>query len=118
MAVVSERVLRMKQNFMGLHEQGYSIPEIAAKHNLSNPSVYRHLQEIADENGVRREDLLKIVRVPRTNGAFWDNHERKLKVDVEALKNGFDEAKSTVGNLVDMIDDILRDVKEDIEYAY
>lgn len=116
MAVVSERVLRMKQDFMRLHEEGYSIPEIAELYNLSGRTVYRHLQEIAEENGVKREDLLKVVRVYKVE-RFWTNHASQVKVDVEELNDGFDKAKSTVGSLISMIDTMLIGIEEEKEYA-
>ncbi len=58
MAKPDERTLQMMEAFIGLHEDGYSIPEIAKKFNLSWSIVYRKLGEIADKAGVTRESLL------------------------------------------------------------
>lgn len=53
-----ERTLRMKGEYSNLHMQGYGPQDIAKKFNLSPCTVYSHLQEIADANGVSRESLL------------------------------------------------------------
>lgn len=48
----------MMENFMDLHQQNFSIPEIAAKYGISPGTVYSHLQSIADMNNVSRDCLL------------------------------------------------------------
>ena len=58
MAKSDERTLQMMEAFIGLHEKGYSIPEIAKMFNLSWSIVYKKLGEIADKAGVTRESLL------------------------------------------------------------
>lgn len=116
MAVVSERTLRMKQGFMRLYEEGYSKTEIAEHYNLSGKTVYRHLQEIAEENGVKREDLINGIRVNKGE-RFWSKHASQVKVDFDELNNGFDKAKSIAGNLISMIDTKLNEIEEEKEYA-
>ena len=59
MGKTSERTLRMKSEFISLHREGLSILEIAKKYDLSTPTVYSSLQEIADAAGVSRESLLE-----------------------------------------------------------
>lgn len=113
MAKESERVRLMKENFMNLHNAGYSIPEIAEKHNLSADTVYRHLQKIADANNVSRKELLKIVRAP-SERAIQKEEERKTKVTVEELRDGFRQAGERIDFLIGEIDGILQyDLKEE-----
>ena len=110
MARESERMRLMKENFMELHQQGFTIPEIAAKFNLGKATVYHTLQEIADANGVSRESLLQVVRTP-TERAYKEE-AKKVKVNVEELKNGFKEAGNLLDSLIGIIDETLREEKE------
>ena len=57
----TQRVDNLINSFMDYHNQGYSIQEIAQKLNVSNVTVYSHLDEIAKKYGKTREDLLKVV---------------------------------------------------------
>lgn len=114
MARESERMRLMKENFMELHQQGFTIPEIAAKYNLGKASVYRSLQNIANANGVSRESLLKIVRTP-TEKAYKEE-AKKVKVNVEELKKRFKEAGNLIDSLIDIIGETLREEKENDGY--
>lgn len=108
MAKVSERVHVMKENFMALHEAGYSIPDIAKKYNLNNSTVYRCLQEIADANGVNREDLLQIVRNKSVARIFKEEEER-VRVNVAEMQDCFKQAGATIGNIIGRINQILEE---------
>ena len=110
MAKGSERVRLMKENFMSLHEQGFSIPEIAEKFNLEFSTVYKHLQSIADDNGVTRESLLQVVRNPTER--MYREEEKKVNLDTEQLNQGFKEARKAIDFLIDFIDQA---IKEEIE---
>ena len=107
MAKESERMRLMKENFMELHYQGFTVPEIAVKFNLGKATVYHALQEIANANGVSRESLLKIVRTP-TERAYKEE-AKKVKVNVEELKKGFKEAGNSLNFLIGIIDETLRE---------
>ena len=102
----SERTRVMKENFMAQHLEGDTIPEIAERYNLSRATVYRHLQEIADNHGVTRESLLKIIRVPTTERQYAEE-ERRTKVTADELKAGFKSANDSINNLINYIDLIL-----------
>lgn len=108
MLKVSERTHVMKENFMPLHLEGSSIPEIASRYNLSQTTVYRHLQDIANAHGVSRESLLQriIVRIPTTDKQYAEE-ERKMKVTAEELDAAFTEANVTLTNLINLIDKVL-----------
>jgi len=55
---ISERAVQMKKHFIELHNEGLTIPQIAATFELDKSTVYRLLDDIAEENGVSRESLL------------------------------------------------------------
>ena len=110
MAKESERAKLMKQNFMGLHNRGLTIPEIAERYDLSKITVYRNLQTVADENGVSRESLLQIIRMP-TDKAYA-REAKKVSVDVQQLKEEFKKAKSSITFLIEIIDQILEQENE------
>lgn len=110
MAKESERAKLMKQNFMGLHNRGLTIPEIAERYDLSKFTVYRNLQTVADENGVSRESLLQIIRMP-TDKAYA-REAKKVSVDVQQLKEEFKKAKSSITFLIEIIDQTLEQENE------
>lgn len=112
MSKVSERVLVMKSNFMRLHQEGYSILEIAKQYDLCKKTMYRHLQEIADENGISRNALLKIVRTQKTD-KNWREEETRVRADAQLLKDGFSELINMLEESIGKIEE-LEDVKYDI----
>ena len=61
---LSKRTQLMLKNFINLRSKGLSIAEIAEKYHLSTHTIYNRLQEIADQNGVKRSTLLDIVHKP------------------------------------------------------
>ena len=103
---VSERVHVMKEEFMTLHNQGYTIPEIAQKYGLSGVTVYRHLGEIASANGVMRDDLLKVVKTP-TSEAAWRRKHEETKIKFEELEEAIKKTKDTTQNILNEINNIL-----------
>lgn len=54
----SERTLKMQEDYLKLRQKGVTISEIAEEYGLSKHVVYKSLGEIAQKNGVRREELL------------------------------------------------------------
>lgn len=108
MAKVSERVHVMKQNFMTLHDAGYSIPDIAKRYNLNNSTVYRCLQEIADANNVSRESLLQIVR-SKSQARLLKEEEEIVKVNVAEMQACFKQVGATIDSIISRIDQILEE---------
>ena len=102
----TERVHVMMENFMELHEQGYSIPEIAEKFNLNSSTIYRHLQEIADANGVLREDLLQIVKVSFSR-KHWNEQSKREKATFEILEQGLNSIEIEVDKLIRALEEEL-----------
>ncbi len=111
-ATTSERVFIMKQNFMMWHEKGYTIPEIAEMHNLSFSCVYRHLQEIADENNTTREELLKLVRTAKGDRE-WERESKKVIIDVDKMNVEFEKSIAVIDEIINRIDEII--LKEENE---
>ncbi|MBP3256227.1 MAG: helix-turn-helix domain-containing protein [Clostridia bacterium] len=63
----TQAVTNMINQFMVYHNQGYNIPEIAKKFEVTTTTIYSHLQEIADKNGFYdRKELLERVH-PKHN---------------------------------------------------
>lgn len=107
MATVSERVRRMKENFMSLHGEGKSIKEIAQTFNLSDTTVYHYLGEIASQNGISRESLLQQVHKTPT---FWEREQARVHIDVDELNNSFIIADQALSTIITQINDILEEV--------
>ena len=90
----NERTLQMKAHFMELHRKGLTIPQIAKEYNLSTPTVYACLQEIADQAGVSRESLLER---PHNKHATFIRKDTKLKpVDVESFNHHYETAMAEI----------------------
>ena len=114
MAKESERSKQMRSSFMELHEQGFSIPEIAAKFNLAPETIYRNLQRIADENNVERASLLQRIRTPSEKA--YKEEAKRVKVNVEDLENDFVETKKSILTIINTIEKILEEEKENDSY--
>lgn len=57
---VSERTLKMMQDYLSLHQQGLTPIDIAKRYHLSSRTIYNYLDQIAEANHVSRESLLKV----------------------------------------------------------
>lgn len=108
---ISESVIVMKKNFMTLHNQGFSIGEIAKKYNLTAPTIYRHLESIAVENGLEREDLLQVVKSPYSNKGLKREKE-KVAFDKGELQKGIKESYNAIQGTIEIIDKILEEEKQ------
>ena len=102
----SERVKRMIANFMELHNKGYSIPQIAAYHHVSFSTVYKNLELIAKQNGMNRQDLLELVRT-KTSERVHEDEERKIRLDIQELKNSFQDVEIAIERACQKIDEIV-----------
>ena len=112
----TERVIQMKQNFMRLHDEGKTIPEIAKIYHLNFSTVYKSLQEIADENGTTREELLSQVHVGTSrNSKNYSTPKTPNTIDFKKLSKSFDFVLAELNNLITDIDCILKPIAEDKE---
>ena len=93
---INERTLRMKQEYISLHEQGLTPGEIAEKFDLDVSTVYRSLGEIASSNGMERADLLA-----RPHGEHVRYRSRLKKIEP------FD-----ISDFIDHIDKAISEAKE------
>lgn len=100
----TQRVEKLVKEFMQYHNNGYSILEIAEIFNVSFSAIYKHLQEIADFNGVSRESLLE-----RNSSTHNTIHQPflKEKVDAQTLLNGFNTIETEINKIIAEIDTIL-----------
>ena len=108
----SERVHVMKENFMKLHYEGYTIPEIAARYNLASTTVYQHLGEIALANNVTRDRLLQVLRTP-SERAYREERER-VSASIDEFQNKFSMLMDNMNGMLDTLGNIL---KEDAYYG-
>ncbi len=107
---ISERVRIMKENFVSLHDKGYSIPEIAVEFNLSGPTIYRYLGEIAEKNGMRREDLLQ--RIYHTQAQRLRKEEREAKASFEKVQKELGNARKSLQEVITEINKILENEEQ------
>lgn len=102
----TERICRLINEFMKYHNDGYTIPEIADIFQVDFGTVYKNLQEIADNNGVTRESLLQVVHSPH------DVENRKLrnysKENPYELNESFNILLNEIDNITTTIDSILK----------
>lgn len=111
MATESERVVLLKQHFLELHMQGYTIPEIASKFNLSRSTVYRHLDAIAAQHQVSRDSLLQEVH---ETPASWVRKSNLLKVNGDELLAKFNTAHDLLSEILENIGTLMQLVEEDL----
>ena len=103
-----ERTLKMMENFISLHNEGYSIKDIAEKYDLSVSVVYRRLGAIAEKAGVSREELLE--------KHFVADHSGRNFAPVKPInKTKFDESFAMLMAGVDSIQLQIRNTIEDID---
>lgn len=96
----------MKENFMKLRNSGKTINEIAKIYGVTSQSIYRHLQEIADENHVSRDELLSRERNQHSK-KNEPQQEREI-LSTENLKKYFLGMLENVDGIILAIDDALK----------
>lgn len=103
--VTTERVKFYKKNFMSLHEKGYKIPEIADMCSISRGHAYMLLQEIADENGVTREELL--TKNWKKSQTGKSTKVAKILVDGSELQRDFENVMNDIEGIVNKINNMM-----------
>ena len=98
-AQATQRVKKLHKEFMHYHNQGYSVMEIAKIFDVDFSTVYKHLQQIADENGVTRESLLSNPVGSYPSRATSSSE----KVDFEKLRTDFDNAEKSIDEILNTI---------------
>ena len=97
----------MIKNFFGMKQEGKTICEIADYYNLTTRTIYLCLQEIADNNGVSRDDLLDKKHKPYEVKNIKSRRPSE-KVDAEELVNHFSSMIEEIDNIVFILDDFLK----------
>ena len=115
----SERMEHMKQGFLELRNAGKLFSEIAEVFGVSVWSIYDNLQEIADANGLSREDLLYRIHKPHVMSSTSQKVKNVDKhLTVEELQKNFSDMLSITNYIISNIDKALqseKDNKEDFE---
>lgn len=114
MGKTNERTLRMRNEFMELHRQGLTIPEIAKKFSLTTTTVYANLEKIATDNGVTRKSLLQ--RVHKEHAPFERTPNVPLKeLDPETFNLHVDVAIQEIDKLLGEIREIITECEKMLE---
>ena len=103
----SERVKQMKKDFIKYRESGKTIKEIANIFGLTDRTVYLHLQDIADENNLSRDELLFRVHKQHIRVSNKQVNEKKEIIDIDEMKKEFNEMLKTSENIIEKIEETL-----------
>lgn len=115
-AKTSERVKLMKQGFLELRNAGKSFSEIAEIYSISQRSIYDHLQEIANENGLSREDLLYKIHKPHVISSSSKNTKSvNNHLTPEELQQNFTDLLYITDHIISNIDQTLKNEKDNME---
>ena len=98
----SERKKLLKEGFMELRMQNKSIGEIAEHFQVSEWTVYHALDEIAEANGVTRNDLLYVILEPH-NVVKGGRKEKKENINPEQLMEDFAELDKVIKGIREKI---------------
>ena len=92
----------MQEDYLELRQKGVTISEIAEKYGLSKRIIYKSLEEIAQKNGVRREELLYIPH-PNYKRKNQPVTKRKENIDyyemVEEIYDLLDETNNVLNKI-------------------
>ena len=108
----SERVRKMKENFMSLREQGMSFREIADKFSLHYTTVYAELESIAQANGVSRVSLLYEPHSKHSPACKCTRTTLEEMVNIEETQSAFENAINDINTIIVNIDQIIEKDKE------
>lgn len=102
---MNERTKQLKENFMELHEKGWSIAQIAEYFHLSQRHIYNVLPEIAEENGVSKESLLAVPHKEHSTRS----KTTKSTINPYEIEKSFDEMISQGKKIINNITSILHE---------
>ena len=101
-----ESTRKMMKQFPELNELGYTILEIAEEFDLSWTTVYNALDEIAQETGRTRDELLKRPMNPDHSGRVSTKGRR---FDLEEFRETANQAKARIELMNKLIDSALEE---------
>ena len=105
---VSERIRRMKEAHypIRLEHPDYSVAQISEMFGVHGRTAINHLAEIAEENGVHRDALLKC---PHKKHSPRGKNVAKKSVNEELLLQAVQNAMQEIDAIIDSIDEALED---------
>lgn len=103
----SERVIKMKKEFVKYRESGKTIKEIANIFGVTDRTIYLNLQDIADENNLSREDLLFQIHKQHIRVSNKQVNGAKEVIDIEDMKKDFCEMLETSEGIIKKIEKTL-----------
>ncbi len=107
----SERVKLMIKEYMIRRMEGLSNLQIAEKYGVTNQTLYRYLQIIADNNGVTRESLLDLPR--KKNNVEYPKGGKKEEISCSIkLEDKFDTLLNVLSEVMNQIDMIINEQEE------
>ena len=102
----TKETIKMKEEFMELRNSGKTINEIAKICGVTSQCIYNHLQEIADENNVSRDELLS--REHKQHSKKDELQQEEASISVEELKKTFSDMQKNVDDIIVTIDNALK----------
>lgn len=115
----SENVLQFKQVFLAKKQKGLSVREIAEQCHISTTYGYYLLQEIADENGMTRDEVLrqptstKIHKRPQgTNTQGRESTTRRRSSSGRTQLNYLERVETKLVSKVIIVRNLIKEVNE------
>lgn len=109
MALRTERVTRLIENFFDEWQKGKNISEIALEYRVSTQTIYDNLQKIADFNGVSRDTLLEKPHISHQKRTAQYERQKFEKVSFEEIQEQFKDLIFHTEGLIKKIDSKLRE---------
>lgn len=104
----TERVQQMMQNFVRHWKDGLYVPQIAEKYGLSASTVYLRLAEIAESNGLTRDELLQ-----RPKAAVPITSRDREKLDRAQFCQVNEELEQLIGLTKETLDELQQFLTEE-----
>ena len=114
-----ERTLQMMENFISLHNEGYSVKDIAEKYNLSLSVVYKNLGTIAEKAGVTRKELLEKPFIADHSGRNFTPvkpiDRAKFEEDYAIMKATIKSLREDISMTIEYIEETNQKLQEEME---
>ena len=107
MATMSERVRRMIEGFIPEWQSGKNIPEIAEIYRVTPRTIYDRLQEIADKNGYKREELLEKPNKPHCKRGL-SQLKKQTDFSIDEIPEEWEELVNQVKLVISEINEALK----------
>ena len=101
------------ENYVQLHDDGYTPKEIAKQYNLSVWTVYERLNQIAEQSGRSRESLLERVVIADHSGR---NYTPVKPIDRTGFEKNYNDALRKLEELIEMVKITAEVLEEEIKH--